>query len=1092
MHGYKGPPKERFVTLEDLRKAGLIEVKTVGGRGEIVKLAEETGATAAAAATTSSSASGATFDEIGVGEGYIFRYDAGSGQWKAISFMGADNIVERVNLPPEIAYTDEATTVTAAWTFGTVVLTNVTVDDLTFTNAASLTADLDLFTSSLQGVVPASGGGTDNFLRADGTWDSPPGGSSLVYADASVPGGNTVANTVTETAFASTYTIPADGLTVGTVVRIKVAGVYSTDAAVAPTLTLRFDIGGTTMLSQAITLDIGETNAPFHADITGVVSVSGASGEIEHHGVLTVDQVDYQLSATSTTSIDTTGTLAVEVTAQWGAADADDTVTLREMAVWLDDANVPINSDHGNLDGLADDDHPQYPLITSGAGAPASTPGRVGEIYVDTTNDEAYVATDTASSADWDQVTGGGSSDHGALTGLSDDDHTQYSLISSGAGAPGSTPSRVGEIYVDTTADAAYVSTDTASSADWDQITGGGSSDHGALTGLADDDHTQYTLISSGAGAPASTPSRVGEIYIDTTNDEAYVSTDTASSADWDQVTGGGSSDHGALTGLSDDDHTQYSLISSGAGAPGSTPSRVGEIYIDTTADTAYVSTGTASSADWTDVSTGGGGGGSVFGGLRLDFAALATEIEADSPDAFWKFDDAFQAGSSADSSGNSETLTTTTTLTAILQNIPFGFGSEQLCTRFLAAAGTGDCVGTGVVGSPPWSGDLTFVTAVVLEPDGSGVWTLFEHAASGETSATNITFALYVSSTGRPQFFWEYGAGSDQRTDFDAFLPIGAPVLVHVVKDSSAGECHLYVDGQLMDTQSYANENAGGTSGVPRFGEGIGDNGTGSQNHRQAHTALYTTQALSATRVAAHADAFFGAETSTELTSDVGHPPDQPPSTADVADDEFTYGSGIDTSGARFTGANAWTWVNQGSATSSISHGSILRITEPQASGDNWRMVTQTMPSAPFMYRAKVAHRLGAASWHAVAMVLRDSAAGKLIAYGIERSSTSNGGRLQVNYMNSPSSYSSTPSTGPTLTIPEGTEWIYFELEDDSTDLIFRWSFTGVDGSFVLLHQSTRTAFLSAADEIGLGANANNASAGGTDVFVDWFRRIS
>ena len=41
---------------------------------------------------------------------------------------------------------------------------------------AKVTALLNQFTSSLQGVVPASGGGTSNFLRADGTWATPPGG----------------------------------------------------------------------------------------------------------------------------------------------------------------------------------------------------------------------------------------------------------------------------------------------------------------------------------------------------------------------------------------------------------------------------------------------------------------------------------------------------------------------------------------------------------------------------------------------------------------------------------------------------------------------------------------------------------------------------------------------------------------------------------------------------------------------------------------------------------------------------------------------------------------------------------------------------
>lgn len=40
--------------------------------------------------------------------------------------------------------------------------------------ATQLTAELNQFTSSLQGVVPGSGGGTTNFLRADGTWQQPP------------------------------------------------------------------------------------------------------------------------------------------------------------------------------------------------------------------------------------------------------------------------------------------------------------------------------------------------------------------------------------------------------------------------------------------------------------------------------------------------------------------------------------------------------------------------------------------------------------------------------------------------------------------------------------------------------------------------------------------------------------------------------------------------------------------------------------------------------------------------------------------------------------------------------------------------------
>lgn len=45
-------------------------------------------------------------------------------------------------------------------------------EDLTGTQATTL---LDVFTSTLKGLAPSSGGGTTNYLRADGSWASPPG-----------------------------------------------------------------------------------------------------------------------------------------------------------------------------------------------------------------------------------------------------------------------------------------------------------------------------------------------------------------------------------------------------------------------------------------------------------------------------------------------------------------------------------------------------------------------------------------------------------------------------------------------------------------------------------------------------------------------------------------------------------------------------------------------------------------------------------------------------------------------------------------------------------------------------------------------------
>ncbi len=52
--------------------------------------------------------------------------------------------------------------------------------------ATQATAMLNVFTNLLKGLVPASGGGTTNFLRADGTWAAPAGGITGALTDGRV------------------------------------------------------------------------------------------------------------------------------------------------------------------------------------------------------------------------------------------------------------------------------------------------------------------------------------------------------------------------------------------------------------------------------------------------------------------------------------------------------------------------------------------------------------------------------------------------------------------------------------------------------------------------------------------------------------------------------------------------------------------------------------------------------------------------------------------------------------------------------------------------------------------------------------------
>jgi hypothetical protein len=80
--------------------------------------------------------------------------------------------------------------------------TGSTADAIDVTNT-QLTADLNVFTSSLQGLVPASGGGTSNFLRADGTWTTTPSGFSnpmttlgdIIYEDGTPAAARLAGNT---------------------------------------------------------------------------------------------------------------------------------------------------------------------------------------------------------------------------------------------------------------------------------------------------------------------------------------------------------------------------------------------------------------------------------------------------------------------------------------------------------------------------------------------------------------------------------------------------------------------------------------------------------------------------------------------------------------------------------------------------------------------------------------------------------------------------------------------------------------------------------------------------------------------------------
>lgn len=136
--------------------------------------------------------------------------------------------------------------------------------------------------------------------------------------------------------------------------------------------------------------------------------------------------------------------------------DADDNIGID--VIIHDQVEVEIGNalaiDHGQMSGLADDDHPQYHNNTRGD---ARYEQKLGNPAVDdyllsskTTGERSWVPAATIGG-------GEGTTDHGLLTGLGDDDHSQYH-----------------------------------NAARADAWLAGKTFDHGALSGKDDDDHPHY------------------------------------------------------------------------------------------------------------------------------------------------------------------------------------------------------------------------------------------------------------------------------------------------------------------------------------------------------------------------------------------------------------------------------------------------------------------------------------------------------------------------------------------------------------------------------------------------------------------------
>jgi hypothetical protein len=169
----------------------------------------------------------------------------------------------------------------------------------------------------------------------NGVWKDCVGFSA---ATTTVQSGDTVSNSTTETTFASNVVIPANNCQVGKSYQIIARGVYGS-AASAPTLRLRVKADTTNLLSSSLVAtnnSLTDRQWSVTADMTCITT--GGSGSVEAQGTLTLATTanaatQRELSNTSTVTLDTTTSHAIQLSAQFGTADPSNTITLRQLIV---------------------------------------------------------------------------------------------------------------------------------------------------------------------------------------------------------------------------------------------------------------------------------------------------------------------------------------------------------------------------------------------------------------------------------------------------------------------------------------------------------------------------------------------------------------------------------------------------------------------------------------------------------------------------------------------------------------------------------------------------------------------------------------
>lgn len=215
---------------------------------------------------------------------------------------------------------------------------------------------------------------------------------------------------------------------------------------------------------------------------------------------------------------------------------------------------------------------------------------------------------------------------------------------------------------------------------------------------------------------------------------------------------------------------------------------------------------------------------------------------------------------------------------------------------------------------------------------------------------------------------------------------------------------------------------------------------------------------------------------------------PDTHPATPTPFDDEFE-GAALDTTGGRFSGANAWAWLNQGAATATLVQGSLLL--ETAAVGSTLNSIIQPAPTAPWAMTAKISSWISASANLLVGFVVADTANNKQFQSGFLVSSSAASffwSKASANTLTATTTVSGWANGFDAQYL--GSVPCYLRLGFASGTFTLSFSRSGVPGTF----ETITTVTLSSSGLTNVNSVGITTGGGSTPAVVicDWFRRTT